>query len=1176
MKTLPRMPSIVCLLALTYGWFAGSVVGQVPGLYKDGVLIERMDALIPPASEPQRMNTARLAHPAQEISSGTTERNLASNECAAAVEKLREEVLRLHANEREPSASERELLVNLRAGVEVAAGKLVEALAPNAAGLRLNRASLPAEALDRHLNSMELMQRNKEEYLAAIDALAQGNPGALAAAAAVVEKYRPKPEKSLPSQPTILSQRIEAPRMTRAEADALLASNASSDSLSSPLEAPVDEEPAALRQASGSTLVPVPQGAPDQAPPVPGDLIETVEIQFTPEITDKAAELGNSALAIYDFVRNKVEFQPYLGSRKGAAETLRQLNGNDTDQASLLMALLRVSGIPCRYVRGSVELSAAQATSWLGVDDPRTAGGILTTAGLEGVSIINGSDVAAVRCTRVWVEAYIPYTNYRGIPNATSGKTWVPLDPAFHGTVVTPGEDVLTAMGFDCDDYLEDYISTFHLESPVELLLSDIQAWLDTNDPGKAVADIERTSELAPLELGLLPASIPGELLAVSSRFSELESNKRYKVRFHLHNDGTTFINHTLNLSDLAGRQLTVDYIGATPADQAIIDANGGIYETPPNLVNVKPRLKLDGVPLVTSSFAIGMGRTHDSDMQFIQPVGANNAQPLVENTMTAGNGQAIAFNTFFDQSDGFLFGGNAPALSFLETQLHSTAADYLRRVDSGIQQTGRLMGVATLQDVSEAIVESAVSVTTSFGVPVTFEWTGLIVDADRRIIGPFAVDGDDSKDLPFMFLAGYEGSIQENRVFEDIYEQEAVSTIKILELSSDSSIPIFRITNSIATDAPGLIQSPSIVSAINNALARGNHVVIPRNPITVGLWHGTGYIDLNPLTGAAGYIISGGISGSVTANGGATVDVWPINLGCAPVGPITGNITPNGFSNGAVLCTDNSPITYRVSLTYNCKDAPGQTFDQYHTIGPPPPAPPLTKKKIATTYGLGTYTISIPGTQIQPVSFTLVGEVIAIGSRALNSVILSGFGHMSMERWAPNCSTTQLDELEVGTQYTTQDLNAAGYSRTGVWELLNLDGVYVVDRCILGVPAGTIGVDISTIHAQSTATEHVIIMHQADTTAEWSKVSQNASGYGFAEQSGFNGVFQNWPNSDYGAPRPAGHGNNSNTFIEWLATASELTFINPPARPHPGNSAPRNLGHPSLSCGGDPYQPQP
>lgn len=63
---------------------------------------------------------------------------------------------------------------------------------------------------------------------------------------------------------------------------------------------------------------------------------------------------------------------------KGAEETLRQKSGNDCDQATLLIALLRASGFPSRYVRGTIEFLAGgrdgmpieKVKNLTGIDDP--------------------------------------------------------------------------------------------------------------------------------------------------------------------------------------------------------------------------------------------------------------------------------------------------------------------------------------------------------------------------------------------------------------------------------------------------------------------------------------------------------------------------------------------------------------------------------------------------------------------------------------------------------------------------------------------------------------------------------------------------------------------------------------------------------------------------------------
>ena len=60
----------------------------------------------------------------------------------------------------------------------------------------------------------------------------------------------------------------------------------------------------------------------------------------------------DKALAIYNYVRDKISYSYYANSKYGAAGTLSKGYGNCVDQASFVIALCRASGIPARYVHG--------------------------------------------------------------------------------------------------------------------------------------------------------------------------------------------------------------------------------------------------------------------------------------------------------------------------------------------------------------------------------------------------------------------------------------------------------------------------------------------------------------------------------------------------------------------------------------------------------------------------------------------------------------------------------------------------------------------------------------------------------------------------------------------------------------------------------------------------------
>jgi hypothetical protein len=84
-----------------------------------------------------------------------------------------------------------------------------------------------------------------------------------------------------------------------------------------------------------------------------------------------------------------------------------------------------------------------------------------------------------------------------------------------------------------------------------------------------------------------------------------------------------------------------------------------------------------------------------------------------------------------------------------------------------------------------------------------------------------------------------------------------------------------------------------------------------------------------------------------------------------------------------------------------------------------------------------------------------------------------------------------------------------------------------------------------------------------------WRTIEALARNYRFAEQEGFNGVFQNWPDSKYGTPTSPPF-NNSNTFV--FDTMRRAGLGVPPMNGvHPGNRAPNPV--PDLYRGRIPFR---
>ena len=77
-----------------------------------------------------------------------------------------------------------------------------------------------------------------------------------------------------------------------------------------------------------------------------------------PAIKKKAKSLKgktnlDTAKNIFKFVQNKIRYERYANSKKGAVKTLLSGKGNCCDQAHLLVALWRADGIDARYAHGT-------------------------------------------------------------------------------------------------------------------------------------------------------------------------------------------------------------------------------------------------------------------------------------------------------------------------------------------------------------------------------------------------------------------------------------------------------------------------------------------------------------------------------------------------------------------------------------------------------------------------------------------------------------------------------------------------------------------------------------------------------------------------------------------------------------------------------------------------------
>ena len=99
--------------------------------------------------------------------------------------------------------------------------------------------------------------------------------------------------------------------------------------------------------------------------------------------------------------------------------------------------------------------------------------------------------------------------------------------------------------------------------------------------------------------------------------------------------------------------------------------------------------------------------------------------------------------------------------------------------------------------------------------------------------------------------------------MWEELTGYESVSTISILAAAQEKGIELLLISSAnMAEEMEKLNTTDTTKQAVTEAVNAGKIVTIPAEDMTIGSWSGTGYMVIDPETGAGAYMISGGLNG--------------------------------------------------------------------------------------------------------------------------------------------------------------------------------------------------------------------------------------------------------------------------------------------------------------------------
>jgi hypothetical protein len=257
---------------------------------------------------------------------------------------------------------------------------------------------------------------------------------------------------------------------------------------------------------------------------------------LTQEILDLVAQLQNDPVQIFRYVRDNIDFQPYFGSVKGSQGAYWEKAGNDMDQASLLLALLRAANIPSRYISGTVTITADVMMNYLGAKTPEAAITILGSSGIPFQWKVNSKGVITeFRFFHTWVSVYL-------------GRNWVSLTPAFKPFEYHDGIDIKQAMGFDIntfynnatvgatiDPYYVTNLNGVNINADLQTYVNNLMSWVNNNIPEATTGDV--LGYRAIVSIGAfrsLSQTFPFKKYTSQYELSELSTAWRYLANFQM------------------------------------------------------------------------------------------------------------------------------------------------------------------------------------------------------------------------------------------------------------------------------------------------------------------------------------------------------------------------------------------------------------------------------------------------------------------------------------------------------------------------------------------------------------------------------------------------------------------------------------------------------------------
>jgi hypothetical protein len=493
------------------------------------------------------------------------------------------------------------------------------------------------------------------------------------------------------------------------------------------------------------------------------------------------------------------------------------------------------------------------------------------------------------------VEAFVDFEPSRGEVHR-QGDTWVPMDAAYKQHQRVPGLDLRSLVTVDMGEMLrnayagvqvdaEGGITELHPGYIEEKGLADAKEalrQLQERFPDLSAEQLTGSVRITPREASALEASLPYDVVTRGASASALPAGMRHAVTLRLYASQldraleNPDLQVTLSLPKLNSRRLGVTYAPASAADAQLIQSyvDSGADSVPVYLVRMVPQVQLDGVTLASGS-AVTMGTQQSWELALSGPNEPGSYPDVYD--ITAGSESVFGIDGNGLNREVVQARYDSVPSNTVAENMHQVALRYFHQHDYFDDLVAGLRNVFKQRLPSAGHFSYPLEVRYLFGLPRWGSYTGRMMDV-KRVLLAVSAESDKAR-FDYMSQVGMQGSYLEGSVLDQVFSRmqgTASSSAQVLMDAAEEGIPIYHLdsTNAAAV-LPKLSVSADVRAEITAAIAAGKTVLLPQYaPRDV-----MGYVIQDPHTGAAAYLIDGGLSGGIGTECNRQPAPQPVNV---------------------------------------------------------------------------------------------------------------------------------------------------------------------------------------------------------------------------------------------------------------------------------------------------------